>query len=95
MQKPKRSRGYCFGCDGNWIIPGVKCSVCGRIGEGRRKFKKHAPTVEEFDYLLFSWNFVQKGTNNYENKTDKRFYLFGNGYVTRIHHQAIEGCWCH
>lgn len=48
LQKPKRSRGYCFGCDANWIIPNIKCSVCGRIGEGRRKFKKHAPTIEEF-----------------------------------------------
>jgi hypothetical protein len=48
-QIPKRSRGYCHGCDGNWVVPGVKCEVCGHINGRRRKFKKHAPTVEEFD----------------------------------------------
>ena len=49
FKNPKNGAGYCYGCDSGWIISGVKCTICGRVDGKKRRFKKLAPTIEEFD----------------------------------------------
>lgn len=49
-QQPKSGKiGWCRGCD-RYIVSGQeKCPVCGGLNYKCRRFKKSAPTVEEFD----------------------------------------------